>query len=261
MNSINTLGIRIVGITLILALAAFGVWKGIELGIAQYQASKSAKIAVSPTLVPSPYVAPLATITPDPKQLTAITEAANKTLVGYTKTYIESLPIDTPKDQVLDPTKVEAFVNANKGKLLPDLPIGTVQTTTKSGKEAMQLYLDAISPIQNPAISGVTGDTITSALTKQQSGEELQALAPVLTLLEKNFTVFQSVKAPTEAVSAHTKLLQATQALINNVKLLQEMRNDIVGGLIGQKNLSDLNSVFADIEKQILALETKYGIK
>jgi hypothetical protein len=39
------------------------------------------------------------------------------------------------------------------------------------------------------------------------------------------------------------------------------MRNDLVGGLIGQKNLADLNGVFAEVSNNILALESKYDIK
>jgi hypothetical protein len=258
MNMINTIGIRIGGITLILVLLLFGVWKGIELGVSQLKNSNTAMVSPSPR-VEGKSTTPL---TPQLKQeFSTAADTARETLVGYTKKYVESLPTDIAKDQVLDPKKIEAFVTANQGKLLPDLPAGTVQTISTSGKQAIQTYLDAISPTQNPAIVTVTGDIITSALAKQESNEDLQALAPIRTSVENNFKIFQSVKTPKEAVALHTKLLQATQALINNIKLLQEMRNDTVGGLIGQKNLADLNAVFTDIGNQILALETKYKIK
>ncbi len=258
MNSLNALGIRMFGITLIAVLIGFGILKGVELGVSQYQHSKIAKITPTPT----PLITVEPTLAPEVKQeITAIADTAKQTLVGYTKKYIESLPKDIAKNQVLDPKTVETFVDANRGKLLPDLPAGTVQTTTKSGKQAIQAYLDAVSPGQNSSIKTVTGDMITSALGKQESGEELQALVPIIASIKNNFTVFQAVQAPKEATALQTKLLQATQALINNVKLLQEMRNDTVGGLIGQKNLADLNGVFNDIGTQIIALETKYNIK
>ncbi len=260
MNSINTLGIRIIGITLILILVIFGVWKGTELAISKYQTSRTVTSTITPA--PTPLVQVEPTLAPEvEKELSAFADTARKTLIGYTKKYVESLPVDITKAQLLEPKRIEAFVDANRGTLLPDLPAGTVQTTTKSGKSAIQAYLDEISPIQNSAIKTITGDMITSGLAKQESNEELQALAPLLLSLEDNFKIFQNIKAPQEAATFHTKLLRATQALINNVKLLQGMRNDFVGGLIGQKNLADLNAVFTDIGTQILALETKYKIK
>ncbi len=260
MNSINTLGIRMIGITFIIVLILFGVWKGIELGISQYSASKNSRLTASPT--PTFTLLPEATIPPEAKQeLVAFADTAKQTLVGYTKTYIESLPKDIARDQVLEPKRLEEFVNTHKGTLLPDLPKEAVQTTTKSGKQAIQAYLDTISPVQNSGISTVTGDMITVALAKQESKEDLQALASIRASIENNLKIFQSVQAPKEAIALHTKLLQATTALLNNVKLLEEMRNDFVGGLIGQKNIADLNAVFTDIGTQFLALETKYKIK
>ncbi|HLC49058.1 MAG TPA: hypothetical protein VJI96_01590 [Candidatus Andersenbacteria bacterium] len=260
MNELNRIGIRVMGIIVVVLLVIVGIWKGIALGISEYQTTKTPEITVSPT--PIAYPSPETTLTPELQQeLSTFVDTTKETLVGYTKKYVESLPTDIPKDQVLDSKKVEAFVLANQGTLLPELFAGTLQTTTKSGKQAIQTYLDAISPVQNPAIKPITGDMITEALAKQESGEDLQALVAIRASIENNFTIFKSVKAPKEATELHTKLLQATLALMNNITLLQNMKTDFIGGLIGQKNLADLNAVFTDIGTQILALETKYNIK
>ena len=259
MNTTNIIGIRIAGITLILIVAAFGMWKGALFLIAQTpKAPIPAPTPEQTILSPSP-------ATPLPpelqQQISSYTDSAKQSIGAYTKKYVESLPADVEKDQVLNAKSVEAFVVANQGTLLPELFAGTLQTTTKSGKQAIQTYLDAISPVQNPAIKPITGDMITEALAKQESGEDLQALVAIRASIENNFTIFKSVKAPKEATELHTKLLQATLALMNNITLLQNMKTDFIGGLIGQKNLADLNAVFTDIGTQILALETKYNIK
>lgn len=262
MNSINSLGIRIAGITLICVLVGFGIWKGIEIGLSQYNAPVP---TVTPSAPPAPTAVPDTAgspITPQLQQeISRVVDTAQSTLTGYTKKYIESLPENTDKGKLLDPKKLEDFVNANKGVLLPELFVGTVQTTTATGKQAIQTYLDSISPTQNTAIKPVTGDTITTGLAKQASEEDPKALSPIRESIESNFNLLKQVKTPKESLGLHTKLLQATLALMNNVKLLQGMQTDFVGGLIGQKNLADLNAVFTDIGTQILALETKYNIK
>lgn len=266
MTTINTIGLRIVGITVVIALALFGLWKGIEFGILKYKISQVSNInETSPSISPTPYTTSrqdVESLTPEfTNELSSLADTAQQTLVGYTKQYIESLPANAPKEQVLDQRNLQSFIDANKGTLLPELSAGTVKTTQSSGKKAIQIYLDAISASHNTTIAPITGDAIIAALNKQQGGEELEALAPIRSALEKNFSLFSSVQAPQEAVPLHTKLLQATQSLITTVKLLQEMRYDTVAGLIGQRNLTDLNAVFSDIASQILALETKYDIK
>ncbi len=257
MNPTNKIGIRIMVITLILALVLIGIWKAIEFGISAY---KTSQLASSPI----PSTAPTTEPTQNPaleQGLSNFVTTTQESLTGYTKKYVDSLPADSTKEQVLDQKALEAFVDANRGQLLPELPAGTIQTTSAAGKKAIQTYLDSISPVQNKEIATVTGDMITEALAKQQSNEELQAIVPIRASIEKNLEIFKSVKTPKESLELHTKLIQATQSLLSSIKLLQEMRNDLVGGLIGQKNLADLNGVFTEISNNILALESKYDIK
>lgn len=256
MNPTNKIGIRIMVTTLILALVLIGIWKAVEFGISAYKAPQA-------TTTPTPIALPPES-TQDPtiqQELSTFVDTAQESLTGYTKKYVDSLPTDITKEQVLDQKALEAFVDANRGPLLPELPAGTIQTTSAAGKKAIQTYLDSISPVQNKEIATVTGDMITEALAKQQSNEELQAIVPIRASIEKNLEIFKSVKTPQESLELHTKLIQATQSLLSSIKLLQEMRNDLVGGLIGQKNLADLNGVFTEISNNILALESKYDIK
>lgn len=264
MDSLNRLGIRIVAITFITGLALFGIWKGIELGISKSGNTALLQSASTPTPLPISIQdpSPQESLTPElAQEFSSLASTAQQVLIGYTKKYIESLPADIPKDQVLDTKNVQGFVDANRGILLAELPAGTVKTATASGKKAIQTYLDSISASHNKAIAPVTGTSIIEALEKQRSGEDLEALAPIRSSIEKNFELFTAIQVPKEAATLHTKLLQATQSLIANVKLLQDMRTDIVAGLIGQRNLTDLNLVFADIASQIQALETKYNLQ
>lgn len=264
MDSLNRLGIRIVAITFIATLLLYGMWKGIEFGISKYQEPQLQNITQTPNPTISPITTPIPeeSLTPElAKELSAFTETEQQKIVGYTKKYIESLPADIPKNEVLDQKNVQGFVDANRGTLLPELSVGTIKTTTTSGKKEIQTYLDSTSASHNKKIVPVTGTEIIDALSKQQGGEDLEALAPIRTSLEQNFSLFSSVLVPKEAITLHTKLLQATQSLITNVKLLQDMRTDIVAGLIGQRNITDLNLVFADIASQIQALETKYKLQ
>lgn len=261
MNDINRIGIRVMGIIIVVLMIIFGIWQGIAFGIAQYRDSRTIP---SPTVTPTIAVSPLPEESLSPEassKLAALADSAQQTLIGYTKQYVDSLPANSTQEQVLDKKAIEAFVDANRGSLLQDLPAGTLKVSAKSGKQAIIAYLDAISSSHNSAIATVTGDMIIAALAKQEGGEDAQALLPVRKSIEGNLAIFESVSTPKEAEALHTKLLQSTRALLNAVTLLQNMRNDFVGGLIGQRNLADLNAVFADISAQILALETKYNIK
>lgn len=259
MNTTNTLGIRIAGITLVVALLIFGLWKGSVLLFFRTESSPSP----NPTAQqPVASLTPQATIPPQlQEQVSSFSAAAQNSLGTYTKKYLDSLPPDAEKAQVLNQQQLEQFVTANKGTLLPELAPGVLKISNTSGKTAIQKYLDAISPVQNKEIHSVTGDIISAAFQKQMSGEDMQAIAPIRASIEKNIGIFQTIEAPKEAEDLHKTLLQATTSLLNNIALLQAIKSDLIGGLIGQKNIADLDPIFADIEKKIVAFETKYGIK
>lgn len=260
MNTINKVGIRMVGITLAITIIAFGLWKGAVFMLN----STSSTAQVTPTPLPTQ-----ALLTPTPlvipselqQQISSYTKSAEESLGVYTKKYLATLPSDATQAQVLDPKTLEKFIEENRGVLLPKLSKGTVKTSSTSGKNAVQSYLDKISPAQNKEIQPVTGNMITSALEKQISNENPQAMTPVRASIEKNFEIFKSIEVPKEAEGLHTKLLQATRSMIDNTLLLQSMQQDFIGGLIGHKNITALDPVFSDISNQILALEKKYNLK
>jgi hypothetical protein len=179
----------------------------------------------------------------------------------YTGKYLASLPADLAKEQILDKARLEAFVEENKGELLPPLPAGTVKTSTASGKEAVQVYLDKISSTTNKELKLVTSTEIEAAFRASYADPKNSQLRNVRTALEKNFTILKGVEAPAEAKDLHEKLLMATQSLVTNVELLEHMSKDFVSGMIGAKNIELLGSVFQDIAGQISALEEKYGLQ
>lgn len=261
MNTINKVGVRIAGITLGLVIVLFGLWKG-----ASYLFTS---IPNSPQLTPTPSPSqlvlaptPVGTVPPQlQQQISPYTESVEKSLGTYTKKYLATLPPEAARSQVLDQKTLEKFIEDNKGPLLPQLPEGTIKTSTSSGKSAIQNYLDSISPTHNTKIQTVTGDMITTALEKQMSEEDVQALGPIRASVEKNFETFRSVTVPKETLGLHTKLLQVTKSMIDNIALLQSMQQDFIGGLIGHKKITELDSVFNDISNQILALEKKYNLK
>ena len=178
----------------------------------------------------------------------------------YTGRYLASLPADIARDQILDKVRMEAFVEEHKGELLPSMAADTVKTSSATGKEAVKTYLDQISASTNPALKLVTSSSIEAAFRAAYADPKNTALHDAKVTLEGNFKILQATPAPLEAKDLHTKLLAATQGLMNNVALLENMPKDFVGGLIGAKNIQLLGEVFNDIGVQVKALEEKYDI-
>lgn len=263
MTSVNSFGLRIVFLTTIAIVVVAGCIKLITLGF-----SHSAIQAPSPT--PQANLAPIASAAPSPQQslspelLAQMSNFAKDTSskVGpVTKKYVESLPKDASASDVLNPTTMSTYVSNNQGQLLQPLPAGTVLQTSTSGKAAIKAYLDAISPTQNKKLQNVTGDAIVTAFQKQESGEDTQALAAVLSSIQSNFSLLKAIRVPKEALELHTTLLQATQALVTNIQRIQTFKDDQINGLIGLKSISDLDAVYNSISSQISVLEKKYNLQ
>lgn len=180
--------------------------------------------------------------------------------VTYTQRYLASLPNDITREDILDKTRLEAFVNVNKGPLLPAQPTSPIQGTPASGKEAIKTYLDQISSTHNPALTNVTSDDIQQAFTVQLT-DNGQALTTLTQQLEKNLTSLQPVAVPQEAAALHTKILLATEALLTNVRLLGTMKTDFVAGLVGSKNIEELGTIWQEIAAEVTALEVKYKLE
>ena len=174
--------------------------------------------------------------------------------------YLASLPEDIPREDILSKERVEAFVELNRGELLPPLAAGVVKTNqAAAGQEAIAAYLDAISSSHNEALTPVTNDDVERALVLRLQ-DDAAALNALITSLEHNIDTLSGVVAPAEVEPLHTELLQATQALVDNIRLLAAIDKDFVGGLIAARNIDDLGAVFATTATQIQELEEKYDI-
>jgi len=195
------------------------------------------------------------------KQMTEYASQKSKEVGPVTKKYVESLPKEQSKEQVLGESTIATYIDSNRGILLPELPAGTVKLSTASGKTAIKTYLDQISPAQNKKIQNITGDAIGTAFQNEQSGQDPKALTPILASITANFDLLKGIATPKEAEVLQTKLLQATQALITNIQVIQSFKQDPISGLIGLKNISALDAVYTDISAQISALEKKYNLQ
>ncbi len=178
----------------------------------------------------------------------------------YTQQYLATLPTDAAREDILDQTRLEAFVATNRGELLPSLPPGTVQTTTDTGGAAIATYLDTISSFHNKQLHQVTSESIEAAFNAQLQ-LKTEPLNTIVDQLEQNINVLKTIPAPTEVADMHEKLIRATTALHTNTIALRDIDQDFVGGLIATKNIDELGVIFQEISRSIQELETKYGIK
>jgi len=176
----------------------------------------------------------------------------------FTKKYLASLPDDIARDQILDQVRLEAFVQENRGELLPNV---VVTTTAEEGEEVISAYLDAVSSAHNDQIGAVTSTDIEAAFRLVINGQDTRPMQGIVDTLRKNVEVFLSVSAPNEVVGLHTKMVAATQALLTNCERLLYIDQDFVGGLIAAKNIEDLGVKFQEMANSVRELEVKYGLE
>lgn len=177
----------------------------------------------------------------------------------YTNRYLASLPEDVAREDILKQENLEAFIEGNLGELTPSLEEGVVKTSDSEGKEAVTAYLNSISATHNSDLVAVTSEEIEVAFTRQLTQpEDLQKIEATL---KSNLDVLKNIPVPAEATALHLKYISASQALLNNVAMLNRMGEDLMGGLIGAKNIELLGPVFDNIAQDIAVLEEKYGIE
>ncbi len=198
---------------------------------------------------------------PDDPLPSASELAKKQQTLSFTDRYLATLPSNADQAQVLNKQRIEAFIVDEQKQLLPDIPASSLKTTSKSGKEAVQAYLDGISSQHNTAIKPVTSDEIEEAFRLYYSNNSPESLQTLIQTLEQNVRLLKTVETPAETLELHKKLIAASQALVDNTKLLQNMSKDFVGGLMGAKNIEDLGPIFQDIGKQVQAFEVKYNLK
>lgn len=194
---------------------------------------------------------------PDDKSQDIITGLETVPTDTYTKKYLSTLPANLPRENVIEKERLEAFIEQEKGVLLPQV---TVKTTKDSGKEAIQTYLEAISA-NNPDITAISSTDIENAYRDYYSTPKTSTDLPnILESLKKNASVLANIQVPAEAKALHEKLLAASQALAGNTELLINITNDFVGSLIGAKNIELLGPIFNSIAEDVVALEKKYQL-
>ncbi|MEX0649553.1 MAG: hypothetical protein WD200_00965 [Candidatus Andersenbacteria bacterium] len=175
----------------------------------------------------------------------------------FTSRYLQTLPPDVSRQSILDKNQVAAFVEANKGILLPDVAVTIVPG---EGKEVVQAYLEAISATHNTAIVPITSTDIDTAFRQHYTLNNPAPLEGIIAQLEQNVGTLENVAAPSEVEELHIQLVSASQALLNNSQLLQGIHEDFVGGLIGARNIEELGAVFQATAEKIIALEQQYEL-
>ena len=179
----------------------------------------------------------------------------------FTNKYLALVPVDATREEVLSSERIEAFVEQERQAFTSDKYPFTPETVADSGAEAIEGYLEQISSAHNDELVVVTSDDISEAFLTSYSQGDSAAIDGIVSDLESNLAILQSVPAPEEASALHAQLVAASQALLENTRLLPEMGNDFVGGLIGAKNIEELGLEFQSIADQIAALEEKYGLE
>ena len=193
--------------------------------------------------------------------LAGLTETGELDTTTYTGRYLALLPTAASREDILSRERIEAFIASEQGELLPTIDIATITTSDATGEVAISEYLAAISASHNAELTAVSSEDITEAFRQSQAGSSSQALTTVADQLTKNLAVLKAVEPPVEVLELHQTLLAASQALLTNVQLLENMRSDFIGGLIGAKSIEELGPTFQDIAEQIIALETKYNLE
>lgn len=179
----------------------------------------------------------------------------------YTAKYLATLPTDLAREEILNKERVQAFVEQEKGSLLTPVTDADIRLTSGAGKDAVSTYLDSISSTHNSAIKDVSSSDIEAAYQAfYASPQTSSALADIEKVLINNVTTLKTVSVPTETKEIHKKLLAASQALVDSVKLLAITPTDFIGGLIGAKKIEDLGPVFQEIGSEISALEKTYNL-
>lgn len=176
----------------------------------------------------------------------------------FTAKYLASLPDDVAREGILDQVKLEAFVNSNKGILLPEV---IVKTSAEEGKGAIGAYLDAVSSTHNDQLGEVTSSDIEASFRLIVNTGDVRLMQTIVDVLRKNIVVLNEVVAPNEAVGLHTKMVAATYALTLNSERLLFINKDFVGGLIAARNIEELGGVWQEMATEINELETKYGLE
>lgn len=179
----------------------------------------------------------------------------------YTGQYLAGLPDDAARGEILDQSRLEAFVESSRESLLPEIPVEELHITELEGEGAVSDYLDAISSAHNSSIQPVTSADLEAAFRLQINSSNGEPMRLIVDALDRNLTTLKLALVPAETTALHTRLLAASQALRDNATLLRDIDDDFVGGLVAAKNIEDLGAIFQEIAADVQSLEEKYGLE
>ncbi len=299
MPSINALGLKVAVVTAIVVLAIFGIYWGIKSLVTSKESSSNQVITASLTPSPAPIlddtdkdglpdiaenVYKSSTLLPDTdgdgtNDGDEVLQKRNPTVAGpddrlptddtgnvklpsgntFTDKYIAQLPPDADQSYVLQKERLEAFVVEQQAIIAKEATPVEVTINSSSGKEAVRLYLEAISSAHNDKILAVSSADIEAAFRLHYVNNQSSELERVIKTLEGNLTALQAATTPQETADLHKRLISASQSLLDSTLLLKTMSTDFMGGLIGAKTIEDLGDTFNQISSEITALEKKYG--
>lgn len=179
---------------------------------------------------------------------------------SYTTQYFSTLPEGVLQSDVANQERLTAFVDQSTTPLLPDLATITVITSPEEGSDAVRQYLETISSSHNNEVSAISSTDIEAAFSNTDSQIVTEQLSAIISQLNQNLSIFKNTPVPAEAANLHKKLIASTQTLTESVALMQNMRQDFIGGLIGIRQVEKLATPFQEISAEIVALENKYSL-
>lgn len=293
MQRINKLGLVVAGVTAAVVIASFGIYRGIKSVFFSQEVSPSPSTLISPT--PALQTSEPLTSDTDNDGLLDIIEQLYRTdpqksdtdndgvsdseelsagedprgnapgatpvpnLGKYTEEYLSAFPDNATREEIFDKTKIGAFVDKKRSAHMFDGAKEAISLSADEGKETVAAYLDTISATHNDAITSVTIEDISKALAQASSGNQ-DSIDAIINSLTKNLAIFRSASAPKEAEALHRKLLGTTASLLENTKLLKNIKGDYIGSLIGAKNIEEVGTLFAVVASDIKTLEEKYEL-
>lgn len=180
-----------------------------------------------------------------------------------TQQFVNRTGIAPTKENLLNnEAQMNQFINETNARgVLPIILDSDIKIVNTSGKTAIVKYLDTLSIVKNPKLKPVTPEQITAAFTALTQQDNPTQLDKIITNLENNAAIFHSVEVPKEVTELHKKYLSAVLALLDDTRMLKNYKVDYVSALVAASRLEGLKPVFTEVEDDIRALETKYGIK
>lgn len=180
---------------------------------------------------------------------------------SYSRKYVATLPADVSREDLLDQDRIAAFVEEVRGELVKTVDDSEITISSASDGKAVAAYLDAVSANTNPKVTTVTNAEIDEAFRLNYQLGQNEEIDIIIDSLQGNVAVLEETAVPQPALELHKRLLGSSRALLENVRLLKRMPDDLVGGLVAAKNIEDLGAEFGQVAQMVARLEQQYGLQ